>query len=509
MRKSLAVFVSAAALAAQDRPLRNWTAPLYWQPSAAEAGHMRPELRDPSPKATTPVGALVFVAMTPCRVVDTRSSCLANPNLCGNAQFGPPSLSTNTTRSFPIQISSACPVPANAMAYSFNVTMIPNPTGSFAGYVTVWNTAASPNTPPTTASILDFPTADIRSNAVIVPAGISNGSVSVITNATNPLDVTFDINGYYTPLTGITLTQGTAGAPSLSFSGDAGTGIFSPSAGIVNITSGGTNALTLGGANQNTAIGLGSLLNNTAGTENTASGYQALLHNSTGSSNAATGVQALQNNTTGNNNTATGFGALQSTTTGSFNTAIGYAALPNITTGSNNTGLGFAAGLNITTGSNNIVIENTGDATDGTSANSGVIRIGTGIAQKSFFAAGINNSTVSGAAVLVDGTTGQLGIASSSRRYKENIEDLGNDSSGLLRLRPVKFRYRRPYTDGSKPLDYGLIAEEVAEVYPYLVVKNEDGQVETVQYQKLIPMLLNELQRLQARVEMLEKAPEH
>jgi predicted RNase H-like nuclease (RuvC/YqgF family) len=62
-------------------------------------------------------------------------------------------------------------------------------------------------------------------------------------------------------------------------------------------------------------------------------------------------------------------------------------------------------------------------------------------------------------------------------------------------LRPVTYRYKQPYTDGSKPLDYGLIAEEVAEVYPDLVVRGKDGQVETVQYQKLTPMLLNEVQR--------------
>ena len=88
-------------------------------------------------------------------------------------------------------------------------------------------------------------------------------------------------------------------------------------------------------------------------------------------------------------------------------------------------------------------------------------------------------------------------------------------SSGLLRLRPVTFRYQRPYVDGSKPIDYGLIAEEVAEVYPDLVVKSPDGQIETVQYHKLTPMLLNELQKehetvraLQTQVSALQKEQE-
>jgi hypothetical protein len=72
---------------------------------------------------------------------------------------------------------------------------------------------------------------------------------------------------------------------------------------------------------------------------------------------------------------------------------------------------------------------------------------------------------------------------------------MGQASSGLLRLRPVTYRYKQPYADGSKPGDYGLIAEEVAEVYPDLVVKGNDGETETVQYQKLTPMLLNEMQK--------------
>jgi hypothetical protein len=84
----------------------------------------------------------------------------------------------------------------------------------------------------------------------------------------------------------------------------------------------------------------------------------------------------------------------------------------------------------------------------------------------------------------------------SSRRYKENIRDMGAASNGLLRLHPVTFRYKKPLDDGTKPVQYGLIAEEVAEVYPDMVVRNKDGQIETVQYYKLDAMLLNEVQKL-------------
>ncbi len=68
----------------------------------------------------------------------------------------------------------------------------------------------------------------------------------------------------------------------------------------------------------------------------------------------------------------------------------------------------------------------------------------------------------------------------------------------------VYSRYQKPYADGSKPRDYGLIAEEVAEVYPELVVKGTDGQIETVQYHKLIPMLLNEVQKGQHTITALQ-----
>jgi polyhydroxyalkanoate synthesis regulator phasin len=107
-----------------------------------------------------------------------------------------------------------------------------------------------------------------------------------------------------------------------------------------------------------------------------------------------------------------------------------------------------------------------------------------------------NNNAVP---VVID-SNGQLGTISSSQRFKEDIHDMADASNGLLNLRPVTFRYTKPYEDGSKPLDYGLIAEEVAEVYPDLVVRGSDGQVETVQYHKLTPMLLNELQKQNATI---------
>jgi Chaperone of endosialidase len=94
---------------------------------------------------------------------------------------------------------------------------------------------------------------------------------------------------------------------------------------------------------------------------------------------------------------------------------------------------------------------------------------------------------------------------SSSRRYKEDIQDMGDASAGLMRLRPVTFHYKKPFADGSQTMQYGLIAEEVADVYPDMVARSADGQIETVKYQLLDPMLLNEVQRQQAEIRELQE----
>ena len=112
---------------------------------------------------------------------------------------------------------------------------------------------------------------------------------------------------------------------------------------------------------------------------------------------------------------------------------------------------------------------------------------------------GITTNLNNAVPVLID-DNGQLGTVSSSRRFKEDIADMGATSRDLMRLRPVTFRYKQPFADGTKPIQYGLIAEEVAEVYPDLVAHSADGQIETVKYQVLDSMLLNEAQRQQAEI---------
>ena len=161
------------------------------------------------------------------------------------------------------------------------------------------------------------------------------------------------------------------------------------------------------------------------------------------------------------------------------------ARAPSSSTGTKNIGIGYQAGVTLTTGSNNIYVGNSGAGDE-----SQTIRIGT--AQTQTFFAGIGTTPVSGAIVMVDSGTGQLGIGPpSSARYKQDIETMGHRSAGVLQLRPVTFAYRE---DAQRAKHYGLIAEEVAAVYPELVVRAATGEVQTVKYLELIPMLLNELQ---------------
>ena len=284
--------------------------------------------------------------------------------------------------------------------------------------------------------------------------------------------------------------------------------LFFNTSGAYNTATGGYALFNNTTGYSNTASGFGALYSNTGACRNTATGSDALWRNTTGAFNTATGFDALFFNTTGGANTATGYFVLLNNTGGS-NTAMGYAALDINNTGSNNIGVGYEAAHNVAGGnSNNIHI-----GTLGASGDSNTIRIGGGTSgisdtasQTAFFASGILGTTTgqNNAVPVVIDSNGQLGTVSSSRRYKEDIQDMGEASAGLMKLRPVTFRYKKAFTDGSKPIQYGLIAEEVAEVYPDLVAHSADGQIETVKYQVLDFMLLNEVQHQEREIRGLE-----
>jgi hypothetical protein len=251
--------------------------------------------------------------------------------------------------------------------------------------------------------------------------------------------------------------------------------------------------------NNNTAEGFRALFNNTRGVQNTANGMAALRNNTTGSFNTATGASALVSCRTGARNTATGASALFSCTTGSSNTAIGVQALLNNTTGGANIAIGDGAGSNLTTGNSNIDIGDPGVA--GESQTTRIAPPGFNpFAQMRTFIAGIRGVTTGNAdavPVLID-SSGQLGTTSSSRRFKKEIRPMEQASESILRLKPVTFQYK---SDNTNTPQFGLIAEEVADVNPDLVVRDEKGEIYTVRYDQVNAMLLNEFLKAHRQVQ--------
>src|SRR5439155_1442670 len=247
-------------------------------------------------------------------------------------------------------------------------------------------------------------------------------------------------------------------------------------------------------AHNNTFLGDDALTSNTTGILNTATGADALLLNTTGNFNTATGAFALLNNTTGSDNTASGFEALKFNTTGTNNTTNGFQALFSNTTGNDNIALGNNAGENLTTGNNNIDIFDRGVARE-----ANTIRIGKQGTQRTTFIAGIGGATVTGTAVVVN-SSGQLGVAPSSRRFKQNVQAMGDASDILLALRPVTFEYK-PDVDPKGIPQFGLVAEEVEKVNPDLVARDDQGKAYTVRYEAVNAMLLNEFLKQYRTVE--------
>src|SRR5437660_1594385 len=260
--------------------------------------------------------------------------------------------------------------------------------------------------------------------------------------------------------------------------------------------------------NFNTAIGAGSLdINN--GDLNTAAGTAAMLLNISATSNVAVGANALEFNdftatspSTANNNTAVGDLALFQNLDGGNNTAMGAVTMETLTTAGadENTVVGFGTGNNIKGGSGNIYL--------GVRAGAGVgdeyafIRIGEVAPPIVYdtFIQGIFGRTVDAASAMFTFTDsdGKVGTVLSSRRFKHDIKAMDKASEAILALKPVAFHYNN---DKKNTPCFGLIAEDVAEVNPALVVPDKEGKPLTVRYDQINAMLLNEFLKEHKRVE--------
>jgi hypothetical protein len=365
-----------------------------------------------------------------------------------------------------------------ALAVSLNIT-VTNAQGS--GFILIF----PQGDPQPDVSTLNYVAGQTVANAAVVPLSPAGG-ITVVAGVSGT-DLILDTNGYYAEAgVGANNTFLGTDAGNFTMAGDLNTGI-------------GRGALSTNTAgNFNTATGAFALQLNTIGDDNTADGEGALNTNDSGFGNTATGALTLANNASGTFNTATGRLALFGNETGDANTALGATALGS-TTGSNNIGIGNDGGADLTTGSNNICIGNPGFA-----AESSTIRIGTAGKQTATFIAGITGTTSPGGVAVFADTTGKLGTVTSSRRVKEDIREIGEESDGLMSLRPVAFRYK-PEIDPTGLTQYGLIAEEVADVYPDLVVYDRDGEPETVRYHLVNALLLNEVQKQHQTAEAQEK----
>ena len=259
----------------------------------------------------------------------------------------------------------------------------------------------------------------------------------------------------------------------------------------------------------NTAVGAGALFLNTTGDQNTAVGANALVHNESGADNNAFGTNALFSNVegffnnahgrnaltnnTGSENNAFGDLAMENNTSGAFNTAIGDDALRNNVDGNGNVAVGDEAGTGLDPSVNNcIAIGAPGDGPFATFDNTCFI--------DSIFGEAVSDPSTQ-VPVYVDQYNNVGVFNTSSRRFKHDIQPMDKASETLHRLKPVTFKLNSDWK-GTK--QYGLIAEEVAEMDPQLVVHGKNGEVNAVHYEQINNMLLNEFLKEHKRVEQLQ-----
>jgi len=248
-------------------------------------------------------------------------------------------------------------------------------------------------------------------------------------------------------------------------------------------------------------------MSNQNGTGNVAIGGPTLAVNPTPSY-----IFTLGQNTSGSDNVAIGRIALNSCDSGNGNVAIGVGAGNGTIDVSNTIIIGYTAGTNTNVADGDIII------------GYGLVPLQSSSSPRCFIANIYGTNISSGSQVYVN-SDNQLGVITSSRQFKENIQPILNDTEltqRLLALEPVAFNYR---DDPQKQKQYGLIAEDVFKIMPELVaLKQDEEKIEemdekgvkhiksvpkgepkpyTVCYHLLTPLLLKEVIRLNRENEQM------
>jgi hypothetical protein len=495
-------FLCSFGIALAQEAIENWPAPAVWSLPGfvISKGEVSPS--DVEAVEAVPTSPLHFVGITPCRVADTRGNGFTG-------QYGTPAL---TPSGRDMVITGRCGIPAEAQAVSFNFSAV-NVTA--AGFFVAYPAGGA--FPPVATMTYNQNTPNL-SNAAVVPLG-TGGAITVVAAVTT-IDLVIDVNGYYRPGV-VTALNGLSGAVTLdsnflSISTD-GQSVFLDS-GPGGVLPPGTQGQTLrhnGSTWQASSLltndGFDNIGVNSAALlftpavrirANISGSHYSFLNNVGGSNNTFLGQDAgfADCCVQGNNNTGIGGLALNSINVGSAdNTALGYNTMPNLSSGSGNIAIGTNIAPSLTTGSNNLYIGNPGSGNE-----SGQIRIGRNdLHTQGTVIASIYGFGSSGGIPVIVNAGGRLGTTTSSARFKEDVRDIGRESDGLMSLRPVAFKYKRNH-DPSGLRQYGLIAEEVAQIYPELVVYDEQGRPQAIRSQLFDGLFLSEIQKQHRKLEMQE-----
>ncbi len=292
-----------------------------------------------------------------------------------------------------------------------------------------------------------------------------------------------------------------AGAAVITASDNA---FFGYNAGLVNTTS------------FNSFFGSRAGDSNTTGSSNAFFGYIAGEENTEGSDNAFFGVNAGAENTTGDDNAFFGRNAGSTNTEGNRNAFFGGNAGTGNTTGIRNSFFGHFSGFTNTTGNFNTAI---GDNANVGSSN---LTFATAIGAESVVVAsntvalgrssgadrvrvygplGLNTlDTATSLHLCFNTATNNVANCTSSIRYKKNVEPMKSGMNLIRQFRPVTYNWK----ESNQP-DLGLIAEEVAEIEPLLITRDNAGQVLGVKYDQLTLILINAMMEQQAHIEEQKK----